>query len=480
MSTWDGKEFKYLQLERYFNIKHYSNPNLFEWRKILKDVFHYDLSDIEAIGISLNDNYNGIYHQNQNDVVEKRNLFLDLNIPTYNVDHHYAHALSSLNNIQKHFVSDCQGNYRRWMSILEDKKIIDTKHDPVNGKSFGLSLDEMGYFLGVGPAYHFDNAGKIMAFNGYGEINPTYLKFMEQFGLEHSAITLEYNNLENVLNKFITPKDTWDFVKTFHYRYSILFKEYLSKYFKEEDVFSYSGGVMQNIVINTKLKASFPNMYINPIGYDGGLSIGALEAVRKIYEYPEIKINNFPFIQEDECPERPSQNTIDKAAEYLANGKILMWYQGKGEAGPRALGNRSILANPNVKYAKEMVNEKVKKREWYRPYGASVKADKYRDYFKLDWDSPYMLYQSEVLRPADFQSITHADGTCRIQTVSSDHEDFYNLLNSFEDRTGFPILLNTSMNLPSFPMVGSKETTKKMFDNSDCDVLIIGDNIHTK
>ncbi len=74
MCTFDGKNFKYLQLERYFNIKHYSNPNLFEWQKILKDVFHYDTSDVKAIGISLNNNYNGNYYQNQNDVVEQKNV----------------------------------------------------------------------------------------------------------------------------------------------------------------------------------------------------------------------------------------------------------------------------------------------------------------------------------------------------------------------------------------------------------------------
>ena len=168
--------------------------------------------------------------------------------------------------------------------------------------------------MGVGPAYHFDNAGKIMAFNGYGEINQTYLDFMRNYGLEHSHITLEYNNLENVLNKFLTPKDTWDFVKTFHHRYSDLFSDYLSKYFEDNDTFTYSGGVMQNIVINTKLKEKFKNLEINPIGYDGGLSIGALEAVRQIYNYPEIQISNYPFIQEDQCPECPTQETINKAA----------------------------------------------------------------------------------------------------------------------------------------------------------------------
>ena len=92
-----------------------------------------------------------------------------------------------------------------------------------------------------------------------------------------------------------------------------------------------------------------------------------------------------------------------------------------------------------------------------------------------------MLYQAQCLDPANFQSITHADGSCRIQTVSPfSNSVFYNLLDSFEKITGFPILLNTSMNLPGYPIVGNFENTKKMFDNSQCDGLIIGNNILTK
>ncbi len=91
-----------------------------------------------------------------------------------------------------------------------------------------------------------------------------------------------------------------------------------------------------------------------------------------------------------------------------------------------------------------------------------------------------MLYQAHCLDPFNLQSITHADGTCRIQTVSSDNKIFYSLLDSFDKITGFPILLNTSMNLPGYPITGSFEVTKKMFDNSQCDALILGNNIFTK
>ena len=122
-----------------------------------------------------------------------------------------------------------------------------------------------------------------------------------------------------------------------------------------------------------------------------------------------------------------------------------------------------------------MSSKKEKKREWYRPYGASVKFDKYKKYFNLDWESPYMLYQSNVIDKDSFKSICHADGTCRIQTVYPKQETFYNLLDEFEKLTGVPVLLNTSCNLPGKPIVGFENQVFDMFNNCEADYLIIGD-----
>ena len=110
----------------------------------------------------------------------------------------------------------------------------------------------------------------------------------------------------------------------------------------------------------------------------------------------------------------------------LADGKIVGWYQGHGEVGPRALGNRSILMDPSVKDGKDIINDKVKHREMFRPFGASILSDELKNYFDWEYESPYMLYVMDVKDKFSFGSITHFDGTCRPQTVEPEHEDYYN------------------------------------------------------
>merc|ERR1711995_25527 len=143
---------------------------------------------------------------------------------------------------------------------------------------------------------------------------------------------------------------------------------------------------MLNTVINTELRKIY-NMDILPHVYDGGLSIGAL---RYAVGY-DFDIGEFPYCQDDYAPEEVNDQTIEEAAELLAQGMIVGWYQGHGEIGPRALGNRSILMNPMIKNGKDILNSRVKKREWWRPFGASVLREKAAEYFDID-DSPYMLY----------------------------------------------------------------------------------------
>ena len=219
-------------------------------------------------------------------------------------------------------------------------------------------------------------------------------------------------------------------------------------------------------------------MTVLPHANDSGLSLGCVEWLRLKKGYPPININNFPFIQADEHPGEISTNTIKQTAEALAKGKIVLWYQGNGEIGPRALGNRSILMNPL--YDKETLNKKVKKREWYRPYGASVTKDDYNKYFDLGWDSPYMLYNSIVKDPQKFTGITHIDGTCRIQTVSDQQDHYYSLLKEFEKLTGFPILLNTSFNLQGKPIVGKLDHAKEVFASTNADMLVLGNSLFSK
>ena len=139
-----------------------------------------------------------------------------------------------------------------------------------------------------------------------------------------------------------------DYIKTLHEITKQTHLNYLKTFFDKNDKFLFSGGVSQSIVLNTYFKENFPNLEITPHGYDGGISLGLLYFLIDKYNYDLPSLNKFPFIQADEHPGLPSRNTIQKTAEYLAQGKIVLWYQENGELGPRALGNRSILASPLI------------------------------------------------------------------------------------------------------------------------------------
>lgn len=160
----------------------------------------------------------------------------------------------------------------------------------------------------------------------------------------------------------------------------------------------------------------------------------------------------------------------------IARGEIIGWFQGKMEYGPRALGNRSILADARHPGMKELLNSKVKHRESFRPYAALVLEEKAKDYFKLLDLSPFMLLAPPVReeKKSSIPSATHADGTARVQTVNKDrHPKLWQLLKTFEDMTGIPILLNTSFKLKGEPIVCSPEDALAGFLKSDMDCLVM-------
>ena len=205
-------------------------------------------------------------------------------------------------------------------------------------------------------------------------------------------------------------------------------------------------------------------------------SLGAMEHLRIKNSLPPFKVDNFPYIQSDELTDDPNDDTIRQTAKLLAEGKIVAYYQGNGEIGPRALGNRSILMDPRIPNGKDIIN-KVKNREYYRPFGASILSEYAKEYFDLDFENPYMLYVG-VTQKDNLQSITHVDGTCRAQTVTSGH--FRKLLEYFYELTGCPVLLNTSLNVSGKPIAGHILDAIQEFETKDIDVLVVGNKIDIK
>ena len=192
------------------------------------------------------------------------------------------------------------------------------------------------------------------------------------------------------------------------------------------------------------------------------------EIIKDLSLYPDLSVTEFENYDE----------LINFVTDTIINNKTVGWFQGGSELGPRALGNRSILANPSCPWMTDYINSEIKKREWFRPFAPSVLYEHQSDIFDLDYFSPYMLLTAEVKEEwrGRIPAVTHVDNTSRYQSVTIDtNERYYRLINDFYKKTGVPMLLNTSFNGPSEPIVESPKDALNTFFNIGLDLLVIGD-----
>lgn len=260
------------------------------------------------------------------------------------------------------------------------------------------------------------------------------------------------------------------------------------------------GGVALNSVANGKIAAnsSFDNVYVMPASGDSGTSLGAaLYGYYGIHKMPRNQSGPIPaaylgkvysndFIlhvlekYQDQLiwKEMDDNSLCEHAAENLYHNKILGWFQGKSEFGPRALGCRSILANACHPDMKDILNARVKFREEFRPFAPSVHVEAAKEYFDMDCEeTAYMLkvYPVKEEMRKVLPSITHVDGSARIQTVSKkNNEIYYQLIESFKRRSGVPVILNTSFNVKGEPIVETPKDAVNCFLSTNLDLLYIG------
>jgi carbamoyltransferase len=260
------------------------------------------------------------------------------------------------------------------------------------------------------------------------------------------------------------------------------------------------GGVAQNSVLNGSLAVSgdYRVVHVPPWVTDAGTAIGAaaygasldgFEPVVAEHDYwgPEydgmaieaaIKRIN---VQAKKLPSKES--LLREVASQLSVGRIVGWFQGRSEFGERALGNRSVLADPRLPEMKDLVNERIKFREEFRPFAPSILAEYFSDYSVCSHPSPFMTHVFEV-RPDKrgvIPAVTHVDGTGRFQTVNrQNNELFYELIGTFYHMTGVPVLLNTSFNLKGEPIVCSPTDALRTFYSCAMDTLVMGNYIIEK
>jgi carbamoyltransferase len=473
ISFWDGSVFKYSKLERYTKIKHDEFSSFKQLKNFIKNSIHEDLNTINDICVVTSINMSNI-------ILDEIELFCEINkIKLHIIGHHYAHYLSEriIHNDSDVYINiDGQGDDATFWTVYRNNELIDSGiENNFPYSSLGLFIEfVLGYYCGVDTNTNGnDVAGKYMSLQSYGNINDDLLDEMKEKKISLQTLS----DFETIFDKFVYLKPL-DMGRTFHhYVEHYLLPNFFKQYAKENEKISYSGGVAHNVVWNTQLKKMFPNLIINPHCYDGGLSLGGIEYLRELYELPNIEIKDFPYISQSEIPENePSLDTIKKVAKLLSENKVVGWYQGHGEIGPRALGNRSILMNPLISDGRDLIN-KIKKREYYRPFGATVLNEHKDDYFDIGWESPYMLYLAKV-KDDRLKSITHIDNTCRIQTLKDENVSFRILLEEFYKLTGIPILLNTSLNVAGEPIAGYEEQAIQIFNETDIDYMVVGDDIY--
>ena len=267
----------------------------------------------------------------------------------------------------------------------------------------------------------------------------------------------------------------------------------------------FGGGVALNGVANYRIlkDGPFENIHIPPSPGDGGSAVGCAQYLyychdknkRMIEDNVERVKNNIfvgPSHSNDEIKSFLDINKIDykfletnsllqTVAKLIVEGNVVGWYQGKMEWGPRALGNRSIIADPRNAKMKDILNEKIKHRESFRPFAPCILEEYTSEYFDVDVSSPYMLLVAPVKKPEKIPAVTHVDGTARLQTVSKDiNLLFYNLITEFHKITGVPVLINTSMNVMGEPIVNTPEQAYSMIVKTDMDCIVMGNNLVKK
>ena len=382
-------------------------------------------------------------------------------------ENHDVENDKTLNKIKKQFI-DCECIAE---SVCNITKVYETatsligEHALENGKTMGLS----SYGKDKNFKSLFVNNIPISNYfiHGEGDFKPVLLK--------------EHLN-KNLKNSRELKKDDYSFYADYSYQVQKQTQEVVldlvKKYVDKTNIKNVciTGGYGLNVITNSYLVKSLPNVnfYFEPIADDTGNSLGSAMYVyrdkTKNCNISPIK-NTFFNGTKHNINVKGIKCSVDDIANYLTKGNIVAVYNEMAEAGPRALGNRSILFDPRNKDAKEIVN-KVKNREWYRPFACSILEEHFKEYFDtLKLTKAEFMTMAFDVKSDRIPGVVHVDNSCRVQTVNKDIPHFYNLLNKFYEKTGVPALLNTSFNLAGEALVDSPEDAINTYENSDIDII---------
>jgi len=377
----------------------------------------------------------------------KPNIPMDL--PVKYFKHHYSHAAAGY--YTSNFfdaaivVLDAIGEYNTstvWIGEGEKIKLKYKQNYPV---SFGLFYSAFTQLIGLMPN---QEEYIMMGMAAYGDWKKYYEKVDSYFPKYH----IQSYNFHKGIKDWdlpITEQDKFDIAAAVQFVYEQRLIDFMQmvKHSTGKQNLVFMGGCALNSKANTLLWNIFKDVWIMPNPGDAGSSLGAAAAM-----YGKHINWKGPYLGHDLGGEYPVKEIITE----LIRNKIAAVATGRAEFGPRALGNRSILADPRDPNIKDKVNL-IKQRELFRPFAPVVLAEHASKWFDMNYESPYMQYTPKCLQPDKIPSVVHADGTSRVQTVNKkQHPGLYSLLSEWYVVTGVPVLLNTSLNIKGQPLLNDK------------------------
>lgn len=370
-------------------------------------------------------------------------------IPKHSFSHHYSHAAAGYytSNFKDALivVLDAIGEFTTgsvWLGRGSEIKSISKLNYPV---SFGLFYSAFTDLIGLKAN---EEEYIMMGMAAYGDSSRYKQKVSEYFP-SHSFQKYNFHTGITDWNELIDEQAKFDIAaavqEIYEFRLWEFMKEWKTKTGKDNLVFM--GGCALNSKANTMLWKLFKNVWIMPNPGDAGSSLGAAAALHGSHvEWAG------PYLGTNIGGDYP----VTKIVNALIKDKVAAVANGRAEYGPRALGNRSILADPRDPDIKDRVN-KIKQRELFRPFAPVVMEEYASEWFDMDYTSPYMQYTPKCLKPELIPSVVHADGTSRVQTVNKQqHPGLYSVLEKFYKKTGTPVLLNTSLNIKGQPILNDE------------------------
>jgi carbamoyltransferase len=523
----NGKILLVLEVERLLNFKNsgmaqYMCPKVPDLLFLSEYIPQYIMKKLNIT------EFENCYSLNS-DVIIDKHYFLEKYIPTKNHikgHHHRSHAAGTFyqSPYEEAIVFSFDGggddgkfniyyaNRNNSVQLLEEIRnpILDNPHIKYD---LGFPYMIFGHYLAdikmeplnIGNLVY---PGKIMGLASYGNVNEEWLPHFIEFykndpnGAHHGDWDKDgYYDYEPKLkqlgdiigvtfdtNNRLSNQIAYDVAATSQRAFEECFLEIATPYF---DLFPdlpicVTGGCGLNIILNTRLVEEFKKeVFVGPNPNDCGIALGLMLDQTKPKEPVDITYSGLELLDTD-IVSNYIQNThisftshmldIFILANDLASGKIVGVARGKAEHGARALGNRSILCNPSIPEMKDTLNAKVKHREWYRPFAPVVRLEDVSKYFEWEGESRWMTFCPKVKEEwkDKLSSITHVDGTARVQTVTREQNEWlYDLLTEFEQITGVGVLLNTSFNVDGKPILSTVQDAFKILESTQLDNLVI-------